>query len=108
MSALERRDQIISLLCEKRFLTMEYLADMFNVSRRTIYVDIMELSLSYPIETKKGTGGGIYVADGYYRDKDYLSTLQKETLESILDKVDNYQKTVICSIIKKFTRPERK
>lgn len=105
MRALERRDKILELLCEKRFLKTADLVREFNATRTTIQNDILELSLSYPIFTKKGTGGGIYIAKGYYRDKDYLSSLQKETLESLLDKVDNNKKTVILSILNKFTRP---
>lgn len=72
MRTLERRDRIIEILCEKRFVTTEYLIRELEAARSTICNDILELSLSYPIYTKKGTGGGIYIAKGFYRDKDYL------------------------------------
>ncbi|MBQ7976067.1 MAG: DeoR family transcriptional regulator [Clostridia bacterium] len=105
MTALERRDKIIELLCEKRTVTLSYLINEFKVARSTIQNDILELSLSYPIFTKPGIGGGVYIAKGYYRDKDYLSSLQKETLESLLGEVDDERKLVIESIINKFARP---
>ena len=106
MKALERRDEILNILCEKRFVKIEYLADRFEVSERTIRNDILELSLSYPIYTKTGTWGGVYIAQGYYRDKNYLSSKQKETLESLLGEIDEERKIVLESIIKKFARPE--
>ena len=106
MGALERRDRIIDILCEKRFVKIEYLVNEFSVCEKTIRNDILELSLSYPIYTKTGTWGGVYIADGYYRDKDYLSSLQRETLESLLGEIDAERKLVLESIIKKFARPE--
>ena len=105
VSALERRDQIVNILCEKRFVQVEFLADMFCVSERTIRNDILELSLSYPIFTKNGKGGGVYIAKGYYRDKDYLSLKQKETLESLLGEIDEERRNVLESILEKFARP---
>ena len=57
MRALERRDKILELLCEKRFLKTADLVREFNTTRTTIQNDILELSLSYPVFTKKGTGG---------------------------------------------------
>ncbi|MBQ3041382.1 MAG: HTH domain-containing protein [Clostridia bacterium] len=105
MNTLERRDKIIELLCEKRFLTMSFLTTEFRVARSTIQNDILELSLSYPVFTKKGTGGGVYIAKGYYRDKDYLNSKQKETIESLLGEVDEERKAVLESILKKFARP---
>ena len=106
VSALERRDKILDILCEKRMVKIEYLMNEFNVARGTIINDILELSLSYPVFTKSGRTGGICIAKGYYRDKDYLSSLQKETLESLLGEIDEERKLVLESIIKKFARPE--
>ncbi len=106
-NALERRDKMITLLCEIRYAKIEYLANYFGVSKRTISNDILELSLSYPIYSKCGKEeGGVYVTKGYYRDKDYLSSKQKETLESLLGEIDEERKLVLESIIKKFARPE--
>ena len=106
MTALERRDQIIDLLCEKRYIKSGDLANQFGVCIRTIGHDILYLSLSYPIYTKSGKYGGIFIAKGYYRNKSYLSDLQKETLESILSVVNKNQAKIISSIIDKFARPK--
>ena len=105
VTALERRDKILEILCEKRTVTVSYLINEFNVARSTIQNDILELSLSYPVFSKPGIGGGICIAKGYYRDKDYLSSKQKETLESLLGEIDEERRSVLESIIKKFARP---
>ena len=105
VTALERRDKIIEILCEKRTVTLNYLSDEFKVAKSTIQNDILELSLSYPIFSKSGIGGGIYIAKGYYRDKDYLSSKQKETLESLLGEIDEERRNVLESILEKFARP---
>ena len=61
MRANERRMRLIEELCERKFDTIDNLAFELGVSRRTICYDIEELSLSYPIFTAKGTGGGVWV-----------------------------------------------
>ena len=106
MRALERRDKIVDILCEKRHVKIEYLANEFGVSERTIRNDVLELSLSYPIYTKTGTWGGVYIAKGFYRNKDYLSEMQETALASALDKVDEKTRIAIQSVIDKFARPK--
>lgn len=51
MKALERRQALLELLCERRYEKMANLAFEFGVSRQTIQNDVLELSLSYPIYT---------------------------------------------------------
>ena len=71
--------------------------------------DILELSLSHPIYTQSGRhGGGIYVADGYYLGKQYLSEEQRNVLESLLPSVGDDQRKVLLSIVSKFGRPSIK
>ena len=65
MNANERRRQILEVLCERRFDTISNLMFEFSVSRATIKRDIQELTLSYPIYTTLGNGGGVHVVDGY-------------------------------------------
>lgn len=109
MKTLERRQAILEMLCERRYDTFENLAFEFSVSKMTIYRDVLELSLSHPIYTQSGRhGGGIYVADGYYLGKQYLSNEQKGLLESLVDMVDNKDKKILESIIAKFGAPREK
>ena len=64
MDAMERRCQIIEILCDAKMrIKMRDLASRFNVSIRT---DVDVLSLTYPIQTTRGRyNGGIGFIDGY-------------------------------------------
>ena len=57
---LNRLFQIVYLLMEKPQMTAKELADIFEVSERTIYRDIDKLTIAgIPIYTNKGKHGGI-------------------------------------------------
>ncbi len=106
MKALERRQAILEVLCERRFETVENLCYEFSACDKTIRNDILELSLSYPIYTQTGRhGGGVYVAQDYYLGKQYLSPEQRDLLETLSANVDDDQRKVLESIIRKFGRP---
>ena len=105
MKALERRQAIIELLCERRTEKIENLAFEFSVNECTIRRDIQELSLSYPIYTKTGTYGGVYVAEDYYLGKQYLRSEEKELLEQLSLSLGDDQKNTLQSIIRRFGRP---
>lgn len=108
MRATERRKLILEIICERRFETASKLAEEFNVTVRTIYNDVLELSLSYPIYTKQGEYGGIYIAEGYYIGRQYLTDEQKNLLNELTGTVNEEQAKILQSIISKFARPEVK
>jgi predicted DNA-binding transcriptional regulator YafY len=58
--AIERREQIAERLRLRSQDSIGNLAAEFGVSRYTIMRDLLVLSLSYPIETVKGVGGGVF------------------------------------------------
>ena len=67
MKALERRQALIELLCERRHDKIGNLAFEFGVNEKTIRRDIQELSLSYPIYTECSRGkAGVYIEESYY------------------------------------------
>ena len=107
MRALERRQAILELLCERRFEKVENLAFEFSVNECTIRRDIQELSLSYPIYTKTGTYGGVYIADDYYLGKQYLKSEEKDLLELLKSAVGDDQRKILESIIRKFGRQRK-
>ena len=108
-TANERRQEMIELLCERRYETLTNLANYFSVSKQTICSDISILTLSYPLETKAGRyDGGVYVAEGYYIGKQYLTDEQKELLEELTGTVNSSQAKILQSIISKFARPEKR
>ena len=68
MTAMERREAILDVLCQRKHDQIKNLAEEFGVSERTIRTDIEVLSCSYPIETVRGRyGGGVKVADWYHQ-----------------------------------------
>lgn len=81
---------------------MSNLANEFGVTTRTIRNDINILSLSYPIETIRGHGGGVKVADGYYLHRKYLKPKQQELLERLCTSLSGSDLEVMNSIIKDF------
>lgn len=61
----ERRQAIIDILCKRRYETIDNLAFEFSVSRRTIRRDIELLSISFPLYTIRGVGGGVHIVEGF-------------------------------------------
>jgi len=108
VNAMERRQAILEVLCERRHEKVNNLAFEFGVHEWTIRNDILELSLSYPIYTKPGRyDGGVYVDEDFYLGKQYLSPEQIAVLEQVSTKCDKKQQEVISSIIKKFGRKKK-
>ena len=105
-TANERRQEIIEILCEKRFVKSDYLAEIFGVSRQTICSDIAILTASYPLETKEGKTGGVYLADGYYIGKQYLTDEQENVLRELTGTVNESQAMILQSILSKFGKPK--
>ena len=72
MDTAHRRMEIISILSVKGHITARELAWELGVTIRTIHHDIFTLTFDYPIYTKPGCGGGIFITDNY---KPYTNTL---------------------------------
>lgn len=102
MTANERRNAILEVLCLRRFDTVENLAFEFDVSGRTIRNDILILSCEYPIYTAKGNGGGIYVDEKFKLGKSYLKDEQQELLQRLLPNLDGKDAEVMKSILNTF------
>ena len=69
------------ILLNKRTVTAKELAGKFNVSTRTIYRDIDELSSAgVPVFTNKGSGGGISLLDNYAINKALLTEHERDSL----------------------------
>lgn len=71
---LDRLLGILTILLQKQRVTAPYLAQRFEVSRRTITRDIDALCMAgIPVVTMQGAGGGITIAEGYKLDKGVLT-----------------------------------
>lgn len=73
---------ILSILLQDEKSTISKLAEVFEVSKRTINRDIDALNAAgIPIYTTRGSGGGVFIADGFRLDRTVLS---KRDMLSIL------------------------
>ena len=107
MSSMERRMEILETLCRRRNDTVENLANEFGVSKRTIKYDIEYLSLSYPVYTVQGNGGGIYISDGYRLGIKYLTETQSDLLEKLSARLTGEDLETMKSILNTFKEPKR-
>ncbi|MCL1804313.1 MAG: YafY family transcriptional regulator [Eubacteriaceae bacterium] len=72
---IDRLLGILTVLLQNERVTAPYLAEKFEVNRRTVGRDIDTLcQAGIPIITHQGTGGGISIADGFKLDKNVLTT----------------------------------
>ena len=61
MNTMNRRIEIINILIIRRHTTANELAQELGVSIRAIQYDIQALSPQYPIYTKPGENGGLFI-----------------------------------------------
>ena len=103
MDAVERRQQILELLCQRRKDTMQNLAAELGVSERTIRRDVEILTRSYPLETVCGRyGGGVRVADWYPLDRQRMSPKQTALLRRLAADLRGEDLEVMEQILLKF------
>ena len=78
---LDRMIGILSILLQHKKVTAPYLAEKFEVSRRTINRDIEALCMAgIPLITEQGQNGGISIMDGYKIDRTLLSTSDMQAI----------------------------
>lgn len=83
---LQRLLGILYVLANVDKITVQELADRFEVSRRTIFRDLDALNCAgIPIVSYPGLGGGVSVVEGYTVDKKVLSTDDTEKLFTALN-----------------------
>lgn len=72
---IDRLVSIIMILLEKERIGAQELADLFEVSPRTIYRDIDSINLAgIPVRSISGVGGGFEIMPNYKVDKKVFST----------------------------------
>lgn len=102
MNAAERRMEIISILTVRRQITAKELAEEFGVTIRTIQNDIQALSPGYPIYTKQGGDGGIFMAEHYNPYINSLSPMELAVLCELHEMTDGIHKKVIKQLLGKY------
>lgn len=102
MDTAHRRLEIISILSAKKHTTAGELAQDFHVDRRTILNDVVALSFDYPIYTKPGEGGGIFITENYKPYANTLTQTELETLCRLYEKSEGKEKEILFRIIHKY------
>ncbi len=104
-AATERRQLMLEYLCEVRSTTRSKLMQEFKVSKNTVDRDLQILMCSYPIETSRGTGGGVRIAEGYSLGLKYMSPVQIDLLKRLSETVAGEELAILQGIIKKYSNP---
>lgn len=91
---IDRLIGILSILLQKEKVTASYLADKFEVSRRTINRDIEDIcKAGIPIVTARGAGGGISIMEGFRMDKTLLTSREMQSILAGLRSLDSVSGT---------------
>lgn len=91
---IDRQIGILSILLQRKSVTIPYLAEHFEVSRRTINRDIDDLcKAGIPIVTKQGVGGGISVMDNYKIDRTLFTNAEMKDILAGLRSLDSVSGT---------------
>lgn len=85
---------ILSILLQKDLVTASYLAEVFEVSTRTVNRDIEDLGKAgIPIATKQGIHGGIFIMEGYRMDRTMLTKSEMQDILAGLRSLDSVNGT---------------
>lgn len=91
---IDRLIGILSILLQQEKVTAPYLAEKFEVSKRTINRDIEALcKAGIPLVTTQGQGGGIAIMDGYRIDRTVLSSSEMQSILAGLKSLDSVSGT---------------
>lgn len=91
---IDRQIGILSILLQKDIVTASYLAEQFEVSKRTVNRDIEDLcKAGIPIVTKQGVNGGISIMDNYKTDRMLLTSVEMQDILAGLRSLDSVNKT---------------
>ena len=87
---IDRLIGILSILLQQDKVTAPYLAEKFEVSRRTINRDIEDIcKAGIPIVTTQGQNGGISIMEGYRLDKTLLTSRDMHSILAGLRSLDS-------------------
>lgn len=91
---LDRLIGILSILLQREKVTAPFLAETFEVSRRTISRDIEALCRAgIPIATSQGAGGGLSIMGGYRVDRSLLTSTDMQAILAGLRSLDSVSGT---------------
>lgn len=103
---LERLLAMVVLLISKKQVQAAELAELFEVSVRTIYRDIETINRAgIPIVTSQGSGGGIGIMETYRLEREWLKEEELFAIASALQSVSSMYEPVSHSTAYKNQAP---
>lgn len=91
---IERLIGILSILLQQEKVTAPFLAEKFEVSRRTINRDIEDLcKAGIPLVTTQGQNGGISIMEGYRVDRTLLTSSEMQAILAGIRSLDSVSGT---------------
>lgn len=91
---IDRLIGILSILLQKDTVTAPYLAEHFEVSRRTINRDIEDLCRAgIPVQTRQGANGGISIMENYKINRTLLTNTEMQDILAGLRSLDSVNGT---------------
>lgn len=90
---------MIATLYERHNDIVENRAFEFDASFHTIRNDIRVLELKYPIYTRMGAGGGVFILDSSRLQQRWLTVHQRELLMDVCSVLDDERALLMKSII---------
>lgn len=91
---IDRLIGILSILLQQQRVTAPYLAERFEVSRRTINRDIEDLcKAGIPLVTVQGANGGISIMEGYRLNRTLLTSSDMQAILAGLRSLDSVSGT---------------
>lgn len=91
---IDRQIGILSILLQKETVTAPYLAEQFEVSRRTINRDIEDLcKAGIPIMTRQGINGGISIMENYKMDRTLFTSAEMRDIIAGIRSLDSVNGT---------------
>ena len=109
---IDRLISIIMILLDKKRIGAQELADMFEVSPRTIYRDIDAISMAgIPVRSISGVGGGFEIMQEYKVDKKFFSVDELSAilmgLSGLSDMINGNELVHVLTKVKSFIPTER-
>lgn len=102
MSTSDRRMEIINILIIRRQTTAKELSEELGVTIRTIHKDIQFLSPKFPIYTKQGGNGGVFIEEHYKPYVNSLSYFELKNLREMYELAEGIHKEVLSGILHKY------
>lgn len=90
------------IMTARRQESMGRLALELGVTRHTIRSDITALTVDYPLETQRGNGGCVKVADWYHPHRNILSCEQQRVLSELIGNCDAHQANVLRQMLTEY------